>query len=124
MNATQSVVFGTLVSFIIFMLSGNDGRTRVTNGIRSAQGKPPVTLDPASDRIVTTQVMVGWAVLFIMLIAAADVPATAPLAAGFAWLLVISTFIMFGTAGFENLTKILGTSSTTSAGGHGGGGTF
>lgn len=52
------------------------------------------------------QAVFGWAVLFVMLIVASDVPGLGDLAAAFAWLLLLSILIIYGPAAFNNLQRI------------------
>lgn len=119
MNPTQSVVMSTLLSFIVFLMAGNDATTRVQNGIAGlSRGTVKPRPKPKSgEPTFTPAMMTGWAVLFLMLIAAADVPATAPLASGFGWLIFISIALAFGPDAFANLTKI--TVGTEQGGGGG-----
>lgn len=68
--------------------------------------------DPTKDApILSAQSVLGWGVLYLMLIAAADIPATGKVSAAFAWLLFISILLMFGVDAFNGLTRLLGGNS-------------
>lgn len=45
----------------------------------------------------------GFAALFLMLIAATDIPMTAPLAAVFAWLLLVAFLLKYGPDAFNTI---------------------
>jgi hypothetical protein len=110
----------TLLSFIVFVMAGNDATTRVQNGIAGlSRGRvQPRPAAKAGEPTFNPTMMTGWAILFLMLVAAADVPTTAPLAAGFGWLIFIAILLAFGGDAFDNISKVaLG--PTTQAGGGG-----
>lgn len=64
-----------------------------------AAGPAPVT----QEQIV--QAIFGWMALFVMLIVVSDVPGLGELAAGFAWLLLLSIVIVYGPDALNNLTR-------------------
>lgn len=68
-------------------------------------GAAPIT----GDQIV--QAAFGWMALFVLLIVVSDIPGLGDLAAGFAWLLLLSILIIYGPAAFKNLTKLAGGTS-------------
>lgn len=63
--------------------------------------------DPTIDNpIISIQQVMGWGVLYLMLIAAADIPATGQLSAAFAWLLFVSILLMFGVDALNGLANL------------------
>lgn len=52
--------------------------------------------------------LLGWGVIFIVLVAMADFESTANLAASFAWLIFISVLLLYGPTAFGNLSSLLG----------------
>lgn len=57
------------------------------------------------------QAVFGWMALFVMLIVVSDVPGLGDLAAGIAWLLLLSILIIYGPAAFANINRLVGGSS-------------
>lgn len=54
----------------------------------------------------------GWGLLFGALVAGTDIPATAPIAAGLAWLILIAVALLYGPAAAQQISS-LNSSSTT-----------
>lgn len=114
MNPTQAVILTQLLSFTLFWLAGDQARTKTANGLRRLRGQPalPGPTTP-SGPTMTVSVASGWAVMFLTLIVFTDIEATAPLAAAFAWLILISIALAYGEDAFNNITKLLGQSPTS-----------
>jgi len=63
-----------------------------------------------TDQVISA--MFGWAVLFVMLTVASDIPEIGKLAAAFAWLLLISITIIYGPDAFDNVNRFVDPSRT------------
>ncbi len=65
--------------------------------------------DPTIDApILSAQQVLGWGVLYLILIAGADIPATGKIAAAFSWLLFLSIMLFYGVDAFNNLSNLDG----------------
>lgn len=113
MNPAQSVIFTTILSFTIFGFAGTDALARAKNGINRLTGQPVTDHPTDSGPVFTPQVVTGWAVLFIILIAMADIPASSELAVGFGWLILLSVALAFGPDAFDNISRLLGQNPAT-----------
>lgn len=63
---------------------------------------------PTGAQRIAAGIFVGF-----VLIVAADYNATAPIAVGFAYLILISTLMLVGPAAFENIQRMIGQTSVT-----------
>jgi hypothetical protein len=116
-NGSRGVVYAMLVAFGIFTLAGDQGSRRLANGIARATGQPTTDAAPNEGRL-SPQNLFGWAVLFVILIALADIDSTAALASAFAFLVMVTVLLAFGPDAFNNITRMLGGQvSTTPTGG-------
>lgn len=106
MNAIQHIVLAQLLSFILFALGGPDGTTRVRNGVRRLQGQEPTPRPTRSDPKLDVPAAVGWGIMFLFLIALADIPATSEVAIGFAWLIFVVVALLYGRDAFRNIGRI------------------
>lgn len=100
MNPRQTVVYSTLASFVLFILAGRNAQNRIV-GKLTRQSTANL-----SDTEITTRNVVGWATLFVILLAMSDVEATNEIAQGFAILLLVSSLGVFGPEAFKTLTGI------------------
>lgn len=100
MNAQQTVVYTTLVSFVLFILSGRNAQNRIVGKLTRQS-----TAD-LSDTEITLRNAVGWGTVFAILLAGADIPQTAEIAAAFAWLLLVSSLVAFGPAALNTITGV------------------
>lgn len=116
MNGSRGVVYALLVAFGVFVLSGAEGSRRLSNGIAKVTGGTTKAAT-AGESGITAQTLVGWAMLFIILIALADIEATGDLASAFAYLLLLTILLAFGPDAFDNLTRLLGQQDTGGGGG-------
>lgn len=65
--------------------------------------------DPTIDKpILSANQILGWGVLYVMLIAAADIPGLGKISASFAWLLFLSILLFYGVDFFNNLGALSG----------------
>lgn len=55
---------------------------------------------------MTFNAAVGWGILFLVLIAATDIPGTQPIAAGIAWLFFLSVLFKFGPDAFQTIKTV------------------
>jgi hypothetical protein len=55
---------------------------------------------------MTVGAAVAWSVLFLALVAMTDIPGTAVIAAGFAWLLLVAILLKFGPDAFGTITSL------------------
>jgi len=106
-NGSRGVVYAMLVAFGIFMIAGDQGSRRLANGIARATGQPTSEPTPNEGRL-SPQNLFGWAVLFVILIALADIDSTAELASAFAFLIMVTVLLAFGPDAFNNITRMLG----------------
>lgn len=108
MSPTQSVVYTTLVSMFIFLMAGDNARVKTSNAIGRLSGKAPAAHQATeTGPRAGVSVMVGWATVFLILIALTDVPTTAQLGSSFGWLLLLSIFLAFGADAFHNISAIV-----------------
>lgn len=64
--------------------------------------------DPTIDNpIITPQQVLGWGVLYVMLIAAADIPGLGKISAAFAWLLLLSIALFYGVDAANGLNSLM-----------------
>lgn len=118
MTGPRGVVYAMLVAFGIFVLAGERGKRRLGNAVNATFGQPTRQADP-NEPTFGPQVLAGWAVLFVIFIALADLDATAELATAFAFLLLLSIVLAFGPDMFNNLAAALGFESSPTGGGGG-----
>jgi len=65
--------------------------------------------DPTIDNpIITAQQVLGWGVLYVMLIAAADIPGLGKISAAFGWLLFLSILLFYGVDAMNGLNNLFG----------------
>lgn len=55
---------------------------------------------------MTVNAALGWSALFLTLILMTDIPATASIAAGLAWLILIAVLLEFGPKAFDTVTAV------------------
>jgi len=65
--------------------------------------KFPATTTAAS---LNVNAAIAWGVLFLILIAMTDIPATQPFAAAIAWLFFVSVALTFGPAAFRTIITL------------------
>jgi hypothetical protein len=63
---------------------------------------------PARVSLSIGRSVIGWGVLSVILIGMADIPATADLAAAFAWLIFVSVMMLYGPTALKVLGDLLG----------------
>lgn len=80
---TRQVVLLTTFSFIVFTVGENAKTGKLPDGKQ----------------------LIAWGLLFIILVAIADFPSTASLAAALAWLVMLSVFLINGYDFFTKLTE-------------------
>lgn len=61
---------------------------------------------PATSDGMTIGAAVGWGILFLVLVAMTDIPATQTVAAMFAWLFLVAVLMKFGPAAFGTIKTI------------------
>ncbi len=69
------------------------------------------TAPPPADTSGALQVgrsLLGWGVIFLVLIGMADFDSTAPLATSFAWLIFLSVLLRYGQQAFGNISSLVG----------------
>lgn len=66
----------------------------------STGGGTPAVLTNVSRSVI------GWGILFVALIALADIEATAEIAAAFAWLIFVSVLLLYGPTAFAALSTL------------------
>ena len=71
-------------------------------------GGVPYSNAPVLAKIDASRSVLGWGAIFVALIGLADFPATANLAASFAWLIFISVLLLYGPQAFANLSSLFG----------------
>lgn len=84
----------------VVMLAAGGKFTDLTARLRGQPVQQSVTFDPNT--------LAGWAVLLGMLVFVADIPATAPLAVGFAWLIFMTIMMLYGPEAAKNLVALMG----------------
>jgi succinate-acetate transporter protein len=113
MSGPRGVVYAMLIAFGIFVLAGAQGSRRLENGLARVTGATAREPKPGEPSI-GPQALLGWAVLFVIFIALADLDATAELATAFAFLLLLTIVLAFGPDMFNNITRMLGGAPTSS----------
>lgn len=71
---------------------------------------------------MTVQHAIGWAGLFMFLIVGTDIPATAQLAAAFAWLIFFAVVFKYGPDAFNTVSQVSVPSTPPATGSGAGGG--
>lgn len=69
---------------------------------------------PTEQKGMTLNAAIAWGILFLTFVALTDIPATAEVAALFAWLFFVSVLFTFGPDAFNTITTINGTKGTGS----------
>lgn len=115
-SATQQVVLALSIAFIVFILSGPNAQSGLTTRINSL--RPGVKSQPIASQQtwITANAAVGWGVVFLTLIALADIESTSKVAVAFAWLVMISMFLTVGTNAATNLANVQGSFGNTGLG--------
>ena len=82
--------------------------TDIGGGSRRGVENPTVVGSSARVSLSVGRAVIGWGVLFVVLIGMADIPATAELAAAFAWLIFVSVMMLYGPTALGTLGGLLG----------------
>ncbi len=96
-----------LVSFLVFMAAGATRQADVISRLKKLRN-PNASTPPAGGG-PTLGNLVGWAVVYLVLITLSDIPPTGRLAAAFGWLMLVSTLSLFGPSALTNLSGVTGT---------------
>lgn len=65
--------------------------------------------------MITTRSLAGWAVLMVVLVAMADIPATEELGVAFAYVFLLAVLMGYGPAAFAKLSSIMGSGAGPSS---------
>lgn len=69
-------------------------------------GGAAATTDAARVSLSVGRSVIGWGVLSLFLIAAADIEATAELASAFAWLIFVAVLLLYGPSALATLSTL------------------
>jgi hypothetical protein len=101
-SPTQSVVLTSTLSFVVYLLAGPKADQRFLSIWQKRAGKAVAPAYATSVGVVT-----AWAFLSVFLIVLTDIPATAPVAVGLGWLLLISLLLTLGPDAMAAVTRIV-----------------
>ena len=83
----------------------------VVSATTADTGSADVT--PARVSLSVGRSVIGWAVLSLFLVAAADIPATAELASAFAWLIFVAVLLLYGPSALGTLSTLTRSGGTS-----------
>lgn len=121
MNASRTVFVSVAVAMTVFLVAGG----RFERVVRKLGGPNTAEANAEKGQAAETigRTLIGWAFLFVSLSVMADFQPTAPIAQGFALLIMLTVLLAYGVDAFGAITAYVGNvgESPASTPGTGGG---